>query len=126
MTRAELIERVWRQAGVPRRVADEVVRLVFDGIVEALEREERVDVRGFGNFTVRHYRPFEAHNPRTGEHIAVPPRRRPFFRPGKELLARVNARDDSRSNAPASQPATAPEPTPHRVERKRVSSARLV
>ena len=57
----------------------------------ALKRGERIEIRGFGSFELRSYRPYEGRNPRTGVRVSVQPKRLPFFKVCKELKERVNA-----------------------------------
>jgi integration host factor subunit beta len=60
-------------------------------MVDALKKGEGIEIRGFGSFTVREYKPYEGRNPRTGQPVHVAPKRLPFFKVGKELRERVNA-----------------------------------
>ena len=62
-----------------------------------MRRGERIEIRGFGSFEIRHYRAYEGRNPRTGEAVEVRPKRLPFFKVGKELKERVNAGASSSS-----------------------------
>ena len=92
MTKSELIMRLAMQ--YPHLVHDEVERIVktiFENISEALARGERVELRGFGVFTVKEYAPRVGRNPRTGEAVQVPAKLRPNFKGGKELRRRLNA-----------------------------------
>jgi integration host factor subunit beta len=57
---------------------------------ESLKRGERIEIRGFGSFEIRHYKAYEGRNPRTGDPVGVQPKRLPFFKVGKELKERVN------------------------------------
>ena len=66
------------------------ITTVFDAMSEALEREDRIEIRGFGSFTVKHRQSRDGRNPKTGESVKVPPKRIPFFTVGKELRDRVN------------------------------------
>ncbi len=59
-------------------------------MTHALERGEGIEIRGFGSFTVRDYKPYSGRNPRTGKTVAVPEKRLPFFKVGKELKELVN------------------------------------
>src|SRR5690606_29877767 len=59
-------------------------------MVEALQRGEGIEIRGFGSFTVRQYKSYEGRNPRTGDPVHVAPKRLPFFKVGKDLRLRVN------------------------------------
>jgi integration host factor subunit beta len=60
-------------------------------MTEALAKGEGIEIRGFGSFTVRNYPGREGRNPKTGEIVNVPPRKKPFFKVGKELKNRVNS-----------------------------------
>ncbi len=93
MTKSELIMRLARQN--PRLVHREVERLVnaiFEMITEGLARGDRIELRGFGSFTVREHGPRVGRNPRTGETVQVAAMRRLHFRSGKELRRRINAK----------------------------------
>jgi integration host factor subunit beta len=57
---------------------------------ESLAKEERIEIRGFGSFVVRHYGGYKGRNPKTGEIVEVRPKRLPFFKVGKELKELVN------------------------------------
>ena len=92
MTRAELIDRLARQQ--PHLSANDVelaVSVLLDQISSALAHGERIEIRGFGAFSVRHREPRVARDPRTGEPVPLDARHVPYFRPGKELRERVNA-----------------------------------
>jgi integration host factor subunit beta len=69
-------------------------------MTEALLRGETVTIRGFGAFTVRHYRAYQGRNPRNGVPVQVKAKRLPYFRVGDKLRARVNA--DGRNRSPPS------------------------
>lgn len=66
------------------------MKVVFDEIVEALSRGDRVELRGFGAFTVKHRAARQGRNPRTGKAVAVEEKFVPFFKTGKELRERLN------------------------------------
>jgi integration host factor subunit beta len=90
LTKSELIEVVAQEAGLPKGRAEMVINTIFDSMVEALQRGEGIEIRGFGSFTVRQYKSYEGRNPRTGEPVHVAPKRLPFFKVGKDLRERVN------------------------------------
>ena len=92
MTKSELIERVSEQLKLPTGKAEQIINCVFDSMVQALQQGEGIEIRGFGSFTVREYKAYEGRNPRTGETVNVAPKRLPFFKVGKDLRERVNAR----------------------------------
>ncbi len=90
MTKSELIEAVAQKSRITKSRAEQVVNCVFDSMTKALERGEGIEIRGFGSFTVRHYKAYNGRNPRTGKPVPVPPKRLPFFKVGKELKELVN------------------------------------
>ncbi len=93
MTKRDLIEEVARHyPRFSRRDAEVMVNAVFENLAEALARGERIEIRGFGSFMVKHRRAREGRNPRTGEAVAVAAKRVPFFKVGKELRLRVDGK----------------------------------
>ena len=90
MTKSQLVDAVAESSSYPRKVVEVVVNSIFDGMIEAMKANKRVEVRGFGNFTVRAYKPYRGRNPKTGEEVSVPAKRMPFFKVGKDLRARIN------------------------------------
>ena len=90
MTKSELIEAVAQRRNITKSRAELVVNCVFDAMTAALERNEGIEIRGYGSFTVRHYHAYDGRNPRTGKAVSVPEKRLPFFKVGKELKALVN------------------------------------
>ena len=98
MLRSELITRLAEE--YPDLRPDDlerVVSTVLEEIGDALARGDRVELRGFGAFSVRHREARNGRNPRTGESVQVEAKSVPFFRPGKELRARVNGGEDPES-----------------------------
>ncbi len=91
MTKSELIEQL---AGVntalSKKEAELVVNTIFDSISQALIGGDRVEIRGFGSFTIRERDAREARNPKSGDLVKIPPKKTPFFKTGKELRERVN------------------------------------
>jgi integration host factor subunit beta len=85
MTKAELVEEVARAAELNKRDAEVIVETVFDSIIGALNKGEKVELRGFGSFRTRERGPRRGRNPKTGEPVDVPAKRVPYFKPGKEL-----------------------------------------
>jgi integration host factor subunit beta len=90
MTKSELIEAIAARGELTKARAEQVVNCVFDAMTEALQRGEGIEIRGFGSFTVRPYKPYDGRNPRTGQPVPVPAKRLPFFKVGKELKELVN------------------------------------
>jgi len=73
-----------------QRDVERIVNVIFDEIIEALARGDRVELRGFGAFTVKRRAPRIGRNPRTGEAVKVDEKYVPFFKTGKELRDRLN------------------------------------
>jgi integration host factor subunit beta len=91
MTKSELIEKVVQSHGTLNiKVSEIVVNTVFDSIEEALKSGDKVEIRGFGSFTIRERLGREARNPKSGEVVRIPSKKTPFFKTGKELKERVN------------------------------------
>ncbi|NKB89833.1 MAG: integration host factor subunit beta [Acidobacteria bacterium] len=90
MTKADLIEEVVAVTDLSRRSSEQVVTVFFDSIVESLRRGDKVELRGFGTFRLRHRRARVGRNPKTGESVQVPAKAVPYFKPGKELRRLVN------------------------------------
>jgi len=91
MTRSELIAGLAEDN--PHLTIGDVERIVaalFDEMTNALARNERVELRGFGAFTVKHRNARAGRNPRTGENVEVEQKSVPFFKAGKELRERIN------------------------------------
>lgn len=105
MTKSDLIEQVGRAWSVPTTRAEEVVNAIFDTLETALQRGERIEIRGFGSFEVRQYGAYAGRNPRTGSTVEVKPKRLPFFKVGKELRERIT--EGTRGAKPAAKVATA-------------------
>jgi integration host factor subunit beta len=116
MTKAELVEEVARASELNKRDAEVIVETVFDSIIGALHKGEKVELRGFGSFRTRERGPRRGRNPKTGEPVDVPAKRVPYFKPGKELkeffTERPAADGSTDATAPDSQADTeAHEPT---------------
>jgi len=90
MNKSQLVEALSQRIGLTYRKAEEVINLVFGLMTETLQRDERIEVRGFGSFMVKQYGAYTGRNPKTGENIEVRPKKLPFFKVGKELKERVD------------------------------------
>ena len=90
MIKAELIEALANEAGLTRSKAKDVVKTVFNTMANALADGDRVEIRGFGTFKVKHYDGYTGHNPKTGEPIKIKAKKLPFFKCGRELKERVD------------------------------------
>ena len=90
MTKADLINRISEQANITRVKAETVINTIFDSMVDALVKGDRIEIRGFGSFVNRQYEAYKGRNPRTGEVIEVKEKQLPFFKVGKELKDSIN------------------------------------
>jgi integration host factor subunit beta len=91
MTKSELIEQLTSDNEVlNKREAEMIVNSIFDSIGQALVEGDRVEIRGFGSFTVRERDAREARNPKSGDIVRISAKKTPFFKTGKELRERVN------------------------------------
>ena len=91
MIKSELIQKI--AAANPHlyhRDVERILEVILDEIVEALARGDRVELRGFGAFTVKYRAPRRGRNPRTGATVSVQEKFVPFFKTGKELRERLN------------------------------------
>src|SRR5205085_9564535 len=91
MTKAELVDKVAATIQLPQHQTETVVNLFWQCIMDALHAGDKVELRGFGSFRLRHRRARAARNPRTGALVQIPAKRVPWFTPGKDLRVLVNA-----------------------------------
>jgi integration host factor subunit beta len=91
MIKSELIERISSQnPHLLARDIEKIVTVILDEIVEALRRGDRVELRGFGAFSVKHREARQGRNPRTGVSVSVAKKTIPYFKRGKDMHARLN------------------------------------
>ena len=99
MTRSDLIDRLASgQTNFTERDVELAVKTMLQQMSDTLAAGKRIEVRGFGSFTLHSRPPRIGRNPKTGEAVAVPARFAPHFKPGKALRDRVNATTDGRSH----------------------------
>lgn len=91
MIKSELIQMIAdKNPHLYQRDVDNIVNAIFDEITDALANGDRVELRGFGAFSVKHRQPRTGRNPKTGETVEVGEKWVPFFKTGKELRERLN------------------------------------
>src|ERR1700681_1657986 len=105
LTKADLIEEALKVTELPRKESETIVETIFESIIDALQKGDKIEIRGFGSFRTRQRRGRIGRNPKTGEKVDVPARKIPFFKPSKELKDFVNT-----PVAAASTGATSPAP----------------
>ena len=91
MNKSELTEALSKELNLPLSTTTGIISTILDSMMNALSNGENIEIRGFGSFTIRHYEPYVARNPKSGEEIMVKPKKLPFFKVGKELREGVNA-----------------------------------
>jgi integration host factor beta subunit len=101
MTKADLIDDLAAKIGLPKGEAERAVNIVLDDIIGALKQGERVNISGFGTFSVSTRQPRTGRNPKTGESIEISASRSAKFKPGKQLK-------DSLNDTPGASQPTAP------------------
>jgi integration host factor subunit beta len=92
MTKADLITIIADKLKFPWARAERPVDVVFGCMEQSMSRGEKIEIRGFGSFQVRSYRAYKGRNPRSGQIVAVSPKRLPHFRVSTELAAKINQR----------------------------------
>ena len=105
MTRSELVQAI--NARMPHLKPEDielVVRTIFTAMTEALARDDRIEIRGFGSFTARRRRSRQGRNPKTGTIVNVLEKRVPFFVAGQDLKARVDGSNRHKPLSPKSSP----------------------
>lgn len=85
MTKNELIEQLAEMASIPRIKAATIVDTIFNTMTEALMKDDRIEIRGFGTFSNRQYEARKGRNPSTGRSIRVQPKKLPHYKMAKEL-----------------------------------------
>ena len=90
MTKAELVDEVAKTSDLTRKHSEVIVEAVFTSIIDALQKGDKIELRGFGSFRIRRRDSRTGRNPKTGAGVMVPAKKVPHFKPGKDLRERVN------------------------------------
>lgn len=90
MNKSDLITDMAAKENLTDKKAAEIINLIFNGFTDTLKKGDRIEIRGFGSFTVREYKAYTGRNPKTGKNIGVRPKKLPFFKVGRELKKRVD------------------------------------
>ena len=101
MTKADIVRQIAQGTGLTKTDAAAVVDGFIESVIEALERGEHIEIRGFGTFKAVTRAPRTGRNPRTGSEVKISSRRAPMFKPSKELRVRVenNSKPGDKKNA---------------------------
>jgi integration host factor subunit beta len=99
MTKSELIEILsHRQHHLPCKEVEHAVKMLIEHMSESLSDGERIEIRGFGSFSLHFRPPRMGRNPKTGSSVSLPGKYVPHFKPGKELRERVNVANEAAGN----------------------------
>lgn len=90
MNKSDLIAALSTKENLTEKNASVIINMIFDGFTDTLKKGGRIELRGFGSFSVREYGGYTGRNPKTAVKVQVGPKRGTFFRVGKELRERVN------------------------------------
>jgi integration host factor subunit beta len=105
MTRSDLVAALAeRFSQLTNRDTEFAVKTMLDAMSEALANGHRIEIRGFGSFSINRRPPRVGRNPRSGEQVTIPEKRVPHFKPGKALREAVDANVPLSDEAPGSQP----------------------
>lgn len=85
MNKIDIINKVAEDMKLNQKVTKVAVDTIVDTIKQAIVKGERVEIRGFGSFTIRNYKAYKGRNPKTGQLVDVKPKKLPYFKVGKEL-----------------------------------------
>jgi integration host factor subunit beta len=92
MTRSELVESITNQQELSEKDVEFAVFIILEEIIQSMCRGERVEIRGFGIFSIHKREARKGRNPKSGEGVFLEARRSPHFKPGKQLRMRINDR----------------------------------
>jgi integration host factor subunit beta len=90
MNKSDLIFKLAEKHNLTEKAATQIINLVFDGFKDTLKDENRIEIRGFGSFSVRKYNSYKGRNPSTGTIVDVQPKKSVFFKAGKEMKKKVD------------------------------------
>lgn len=90
MNKSDLVKALAKKENLTEKESQAIIDLVFDGFTETLRKGGRVEIRGFGSFSIRNYGAYRGRNPKTGGPVSVKEKRSAFFKTGKELKEKVD------------------------------------
>ena len=92
MNKSDLVAVLVDKKNLTEKQATDIINLMFNGFINELKNGGRIEIRGFGSFTVRKYKAYKGRNPKNGEHVNVKPKKAPFFKVGRELKKIVDGK----------------------------------
>ena len=92
MTKLDLIEALAAKEKLTGKRAKDIINQILNGFTDTMKKGDRIEIRGFGIFSVRDYKAYKGRNPRAGTNIDVRPKRLPFFKVGKGMKGLVDTK----------------------------------
>jgi len=92
MNKSDLVAALAAKKNLTEKQATDIVNLMFKGFINELKKGGRIEIRGFGSFTVRKYKAYTGRNPKTGNDVEVKPKKAPFFKVGRGLKKMVDGK----------------------------------
>jgi integration host factor subunit beta len=92
MNKSDLIDTLAKKENLTAKESEKIINIIFNGFTEIIKSGGRIEIRGFGSFSIREYESYTGRNPKTGDGVAVKPKRLPFFKVGKDLKSKVDRR----------------------------------
>ncbi len=90
MRKSDIEKEIAEKFNLQSNQSEQILDTIISRMTEVLSEDERIEIRGFGSFFTKKYDSYGGRNPRTGEHVSVPEKKLPHFRPSKELLKKLN------------------------------------
>ena len=90
MNKSDLIVALAEKKNLTEKQASDIVDLMFKGFINEFKKGGRIEIRGFGSFSIREYKAYKGRNPKTGNAVNVKPKKLPFFKVGRELKKMVD------------------------------------
>ena len=95
MRRSDIEKEISEKFNLQSNQSEQILDTIIDSMTDVLKLDGRIEIRGFGSFFTKSYGEYGGRNPRTGEHVNVPAKKLPHFRPSKELLKKLNDQSDN-------------------------------
>ena len=92
MNKSDLIDTLAKKENLTAKESEKIIDIILNGFTEIIKSGGRIEIRGFGSFSMREYESYTGRNPKTGDGVAVKPKRLPFFKVGKDLKSKVDRR----------------------------------
>ena len=93
MNKSELIDELSTRMALHPKKAEALVNSILNSMTDSMKGKQRVEIRGFGSFIMKNYKPYIGRNPKSGEKIQVNTKTLPFFKTGKDMKDRVNSKN---------------------------------